>query len=107
MHSTKAASNGDRVPLEVGGTNAEEEEADKKVVEVAAGIHLQFTQEGEMDNRYPNWEDIVASQERQSHQPCNHINSHEQQTSPIYTSCTTTGTYVTHADLTWRMDTHQ
>jgi hypothetical protein len=49
----------------VGGTNAEEEEADKKVVEVAAGIHLQITwrtQDREMDNRYPNWEAILAFQ---------------------------------------------
>jgi hypothetical protein len=48
-----------------------------------------------------------ASQEQQSHQPCNHTNSHEQQTSPIYTRGTKTGTYVTHAGLTWRTDTHQ
>jgi hypothetical protein len=107
MHSTKAVSNGDGVLHEVGGTNVEEEEADKKVMEVAAGIHLQITQEGEMDNRYPNWEAIPASHEEQSHQPCNHTNSHEQQTSPIYTRGTTTGTYVTHADLMWRTDTHQ
>jgi hypothetical protein len=107
MHSTKAVSNGDGVLYKVGGTNVEEEEADKMVVEVAAGIHLQIMQEGEMDNTYHTWEAILASQERQSHQPCNHTNSHEQQTSPIYTRGTTTGMYVTHADLTWRMDTHQ
>jgi hypothetical protein len=32
---------------------------------------------------------LPASQERQSHQPCNHTNSHKQQTSPIYTRGTT------------------
>jgi hypothetical protein len=53
-HSIKAVSNGDGVPHEGGGTDTEEEEADKKVLEVAAGIHLQILQEGEMDNRYPN-----------------------------------------------------
>jgi hypothetical protein len=75
----KAVSNGDGVPHKVGGTDAEEEEADEKVMEVAAEIHLQITQEGEMDNIYPNWEAILASQEQQSHQPCDHTNSHEQQ----------------------------
>jgi hypothetical protein len=98
----KAVSNGDGVPHEVGGTNTEEEEAEEKVVEAAAEIHLQITwrmQEGEMDNRYPNWMAILAPQEQQFHRPCNHTSSHEQQTSPIYIRGTTTGTHVTHVVL--------